>query len=191
MPAGRSAAPKAPDFRHFPPSEIVVEPGPDLPPMHSLYTNVRNSISQAPDHHLLFPAVYRQNDDITEIAILSSHDGKVWHYLPGPRVLETGSFGSGDGGCIFAHPELIELPDRSFALPYTGYIYPHKYPPGAWQFLPGFASWPGGRVVALEAPESGQFTTVGFEPPTRRIALAGEQLPEQGVGCQFLPPSRS
>ena len=159
------------DFRHFPPSQIIISPGPDMLPSETLYTNCRTTVPGAPDHHLMFPAIYRISDDTTTIAFAASHDGKDWHFVPGSPVLDTAAFGRWDGGYLFSHPNLIELPDRSFALPYTGYVYPHKYPRGAWQFLPGYGTWPDGRLVALEAPEEGRFMTVGFFPPTRHLTL--------------------
>lgn len=161
------------DFRHFPRSEIILEPGPDLLPSDTLYTNCRTAIPGAPDHHLMFPTVWHTSDDSTSVAIASSHDGKVWHFLPGSPVLETGPFGQFDGGCVFAHPNLIELPDGSFALPYTGYLFPHKYPRGQWRFQPGMAIWTKGRLVALEAPDRGEFATVAFVPPGRKLLING------------------
>ncbi|MGQ9630930.1 MAG: hypothetical protein ACUVXI_11575 [bacterium] len=159
------------DFRCFPLSEVILEPGPDMLPSDVLYTNCKTTIPGAPDHHLMFPAIWHTSDDTTSIALASSHDGKLWHFLPGSPVLETSPFGEWDGGCIFAHPNLVELPDGRFALPYTGYIFPHKYPRGQWKFQPGYAVWPKGRLVALEAPERGEFATVGIIPPGRKLRI--------------------
>ena len=150
------------DFRKFPVSEMIYEPTPDMPPGDVLYTNCRTTIPGASDQHLMFPAVWHQDDDTTTIIMLSSHDGRVWHRVPGPAVLDTSPFGQWDGGCIFAHPNLVELPDGSFALPYSGYRFPHKYSRGQWQFLPGYAVWPKGRIVALEAAERGEFTMIAM-----------------------------
>lgn len=160
------------DFHHFPPSKIILSAGPDMSPSESLYTNGRTTIPGCPDLPVMFPTIYDgPMDDTTSIGLASSPDGLDWNWVPGPRVLETAPFGQWDGGCLFAHPELNELADGSFGLPYTGYVYPHKYPRGAWQFLPGMAIWPRGRLIALAAPEEGRFTTVGFVPPTGKLAL--------------------
>ena len=159
------------DFRHFKPSDLILSPGPDLLPSDALYSNCRTSIPQAPDHHLMFPAIYHQSDDTTTIALVSSSDGKDWHYVPGPPMLCTALFGQWDGGCVFTHPDLLELPDGRFVLPYTGYKFPHKYPRGDWRFWPGYAVWPKGRLVALEAANRGQFTTVAFMSPGRRLRI--------------------
>jgi hypothetical protein len=85
--------------------------------------------------------------------------------------METGRFGEFDGGCIFWHPNLIELPSGDFALPYTGYAFPHKYPRGARSYRPGYAVWPKGRLAAVEAVETGEFSTVGLMPPGRRLRI--------------------
>jgi hypothetical protein len=101
----------------------------------------------------------------------SSYDNKAWQKVPGGAVLDVSSFGQYDGGCIFACPNLIELPDGNWVLPYAGYQYPHKYPRGAWKFNTSLAIWPKGRLVALEAPEQGEFWTVGFLPPGKTIKI--------------------
>jgi hypothetical protein len=134
----------------------------------------------APDHHLLFPTVWHTSDDSTSVAIASSHDGKLWHFLPGSPVFTTGAFGSFDGGCVFAHPNLIEMPDGRFVLPYTGYNVPHKYPRMQWKYAPGYAVWPKGRVVCLEAAEIGEFATVPIVPPGRRLRI--NALAKRGGG---------
>src|SRR5439155_9213861 len=107
----------------------------------------------------------------TSIALASSHDGKLWHFIPGSPVFATGPFGAFDGGTIFAHPNLLELSDGRFALPYTGYNVPHKYPRRLWKYAPGYAIWPKGRVIALEAPAKGECATVQIVPPGRKLRL--------------------
>ena len=159
------------DFYHFPVSETIIEPGPEMTPSDSLYTNCRTTIPGAPDHHLMFPSIYHQTDDTTSVTFLSSHDGKLWHTVPGSPVLRTAAFGEWDGGCVFAHPNLIELPNGDFALPYTGFTFPHKYPRIQLRSATGYAVWPKGRLIALEAPERGEFTTVKIMPPGRKLLI--------------------
>ncbi len=158
-------------FGNFQVSEYILVPSPQMQPYDLLYTNCRTSIPGAPDLHLMFPAVWHLIDDTTSILMASSFDGVVWDYIPGGYVFETSSFGEWDGGCIFACPNLIELPNGDFALPYNGYIFPHKYSRGQWKVAVGYAVWPKGRIVALEAPERGQFSTVPFIPPGRKIHI--------------------
>jgi len=159
------------DFLNFPVSAKILEPTPDMRPADVLYTNCRTTIPGAPDHHLMFPAVWHMDDDTSTIVLLSSNDGKLWHYVPGGPVLETAAFEQWDGGCVFTHPNLVELPDGGFALPYTGYLYPHKYARGAWEYHVGYAVWPRGRIVALEAAEQGEFAMVAIMPPGRTLRI--------------------
>ncbi|HZS53962.1 MAG TPA: hypothetical protein VFA65_06135, partial [Bryobacteraceae bacterium] len=159
------------DFHSLPLAETILEPGPDLLPTDLLYTNAKTTFPGAPDHHLLFPAIWHIAKDNTSIAIASSHDGRLWHFLPGSPILETGTFGDFDGGVIFAHPNLVELGNGDFVLPYTGYDVPHKYPRGLWKYAPGYAVWPQGRIVALEAAGDGEFSTVGIVPPKRKLRI--------------------
>ncbi|MGB9619899.1 MAG: hypothetical protein ACPL7K_05770, partial [Armatimonadota bacterium] len=160
------------DFRRFPISEVVLEPTPDMAPSDMLYANGRTAIPGAPDHHLMFASIWHSAmNDTTSTAVASSHDGKIWHWVPGPRVIETASFGEWDGGCIFVLPNLVELPSGDFALPYFATNVPHKYPRGQLKSGTGYAIWPKGRVVALEAPEYGEFATVALVPPGRKLKV--------------------
>jgi hypothetical protein len=160
------------DFRQSPVSEVILEPSPSMEPSDLLYTNCKTTIPGAPDHHLMFPAIWHAAmDDTTSIVLASSHDGRVWNWVPGTAVLETAEFGEWDGGCVFARPNLIELPNGDFALPYTGYIFPHKYPRGQWKLSTGYALWPKGRLIALEAQQLGEFATVAIMPPGRKLRI--------------------
>ena len=158
-------------FGDFPVSRLLLSPRSDMSPCELLYTNGYTTVPGAPDHHLLFPTVWDTSDDATHLEMAASHDGRLWNWVPGGRLMETGHFGRFDGGCIFWHPNLIELPEGDFALPYTGYEFPHKYPRGAWSYRPGYAVWPKGRMVAIEAPERGEFSTVSFFAPGRRLRI--------------------
>lgn len=185
------------DFRRFPIHETILEPGPGLLPTDTLYTNARTCYPGAPEHHLMFPAVWHTADDSTSISLASSHDGRLWHFLPGAPVFETGPFGAFDGGCVFAHPNLVELRDGRLAMPYTGYSVPHKHPRKLWKFAPGYMVWPKGRLVALEAEERGGFATVGLMPPGRRLRInaltrRGGSLLVEAAGLDGAPlPGRS
>ena len=160
------------DFREFPLSEVILVPTPDMEPSDLLYTNCRTTIPGAPDLHLMFPAIWHAAvADTTSIALASSHDGKVWQFVPGPSVLETAKLGEWDGGCVFTGPNLIELPNGDFALPYTGYVFPHKYPRGQLAFAGGYAIWPNGRLIALEARKKGEFATAVLMPPGSRMRI--------------------
>lgn len=167
---GRSATD---DFRRFPVSECILTPGPDiLGPSDTLYTNGHTFVPGAPDQHLFFPTIWHQINDSTSVAVASSLDGKVLHWLPGNPVLTTAPFGQWDGGCLFASGHLLELPNGHWILPYSASNVPHKYPrKGAIQGGLGFATWKKGRLVAVEAVERGQFCTFTLLPPGRKIRI--------------------
>jgi len=150
---------------------MVLEPGLDLLPSDTLYTNCKTTMPGAPDHHLLFPTIWNTSNDATRVLLASSHDGKLWHFLLGSPVISPGPFGTFDGGCMFAHPNLTELADGRFVLPYTGYNVPHKYPRRLWKYAPGYAVWPKGRLIALEAMNRGEFASVGITPPGRKLRI--------------------
>jgi hypothetical protein len=160
------------DFRRFPPSTMILEPTPDMLPSEVLYTNCRTTIPGAPDQHLMFPAIWNGSvDDTTRIGMASSHNGLVWHWVPGGDLLRTQPFGQWNGGCIWVHPELIELSDGSWALPYLGHNVPHKYPRGRREGGVGYAVWPKGRLVAVEAQDRGEFTLIRLIPPGRTLKV--------------------
>lgn len=158
-------------FGDFPLSRLLLAPRPDMSPAQVFYTNGYTTIPGAPDQHLLFPTVWDTSDDSTFLDIASSHDGRVWNWLPGGPFMETAEFGEFDGGCLFWQPNLFELANGDFILPYTGYSFPHKYPRGAWSFAPGYAVWPKGRLIAIEAIAEGRFSTVSLLPPGRHLRI--------------------
>jgi hypothetical protein len=159
-------------FGNFPLSEPVIVPVPgETSPSDVFYTSIHTTVPEAAGHHLMFPTIWDTRDDTSSIGLWTSHDGIHWNRLPGPPILETSNFGEWDGGCIFSFPDLIELPNGDFALPYKGYNLPHKYPRGTMELRAGYALWPKGRIVAVEAEEVGGFTTVGILPPGRTLKI--------------------
>ena len=158
-------------FADFPLSRLLLAPRSDLKPTEMLYTNCYTTIPGAPDHHLLFPTVWDTATDATHLEMAASHDVQVWNWVPGGSLMETQNFGEFDGGCIFWTPSLTELPGGDFVLPYTGFEFPHKYPRKNWRYGWGYAVWPKGRLVALEAPERGEFTTVGLVAPGEKLRI--------------------
>ncbi len=160
------------DFRRFTPSEMILEPTPDMLPSEQLYTNCHTTVPGAPEEHLMFPSFWNGSvDDTTRIALASSHDGKVWHWVPGGDILRTGAFGRWDGGCIWATPDLLELPNGDWALPYLAHNFPHKYPRGQVVGRTGYAIWPKGRLVAVEARDHGAFTMIPFIAPGKTLKI--------------------
>lgn len=157
------------DFRDFPVSRTILEPTNDMAPSDTLYTNGYSSVPGAPDHHLMFPTVWHQATDTTSFDLYTSHDGRLWSKAPGSPVFKTAEFGQWDGGSVFNAPYLFEMANGDWAMPYTGYIYPHKYPRGAWKYAVGLTVWPKGRLMALVADERGEFATAVVLAPGRTV----------------------
>ncbi len=161
------------DFKHFPVSQMILEPPPTMLPSEQLYTNCYITIPGAPDHHLMFPTLWNASiDDTTKITMASSHDGIIWHFVPGAEnLIETQPFGQWNGGCVWVAPNMIELPDGTWALPYSAHNVPHKYPRKYREGRLGYATWPKGRLVAVEAPDRGEFATVEFILPAGKLKI--------------------
>lgn len=151
---------------------MILEPTPEMLPSEQLYTNCYTTIPGAPDHHLMFPTIWNGSiDDTTRVAMAASDDGKVWHWSPGGDLMQTGNFGQWNGGCIWALPDLIELPNGDWALPYMAHNVPHKYPRGKRIGGVGYAVWEKGRLAAVEATDRGEFTMIPFVAKGTKIKL--------------------
>ena len=100
------------DFHHFPLPEVALQATPDMHPSEVLYTNNYTTIPGAPDHHLMFPTMWDlSGSDATHLRLASSYDGRLWNFVGHEPLLSTAPYGAWDGGCIFSHPNLIELPN--------------------------------------------------------------------------------
>jgi hypothetical protein len=124
---------------------VVVESENDWLPTDTIYTNCMTTIPGARDQHVMFPAIYHQADVTFSILFYPSYDRKVWHKASANPVFDTASFGQFDGGCILVYPNFTELANGDWIPPYNGFVYPHKYPRGAWSF--DAPLWSGPRVV--------------------------------------------
>ncbi len=173
---GRSVSP---DFRHFSKPEIVATTGADMPPSHVFYTNGKTTLPGCPDNHVMFPWIWELENDGGSTWLLSSMDGWTWSRVPGGPVIGPGKWGEPDGAFVLASGELLEYPGDKWAIGYSGSPIPHKYPgrdlsqrkglfPGV-AGVAGLATWPKGRLVALQADGEGEFATVC-------VVLRGDRL---------------
>jgi hypothetical protein len=71
-------------------------------------------------------------------------------------------------------PRLIETANGDFVIAYMGFNVPHKYPRGSYKQLTGYAVWPHGRIIALEAEDLGQFETVHVVPSGTKVFINAE-----------------
>jgi hypothetical protein len=169
------------DFRHFSKPEIVMTTGADMAPSHLFYLNGKTTLPGIPDDHVMFPWIWELESDGGSVWLLSSMDGVYWSKVPGGPVIEQGRPGEPDGGYIGASGNLLEYPGDKWGITYGGNPIPHKYPgrdlskrkglfPGL-EGESGTATWPKGRLVALQCDEEGEFATVAVVPKGDRIRL--------------------
>jgi hypothetical protein len=184
------------DFSLWPSTPDTVLQAPlDRHPSDDVYTNAKTLYPGSGDTHLMFPAIYHRFDDSRETYLASSVDGVNWQWVPGGPVVERGPHGAWHGGDVTVSHGLVPLAGDRIAVPFEGYVYPHKYPRGSEPFgAPGWAVWPRGRLSALVADERGEFSTPELIFQGRRLCLnlktthAGEVLVElQGENGQPIP----
>lgn len=169
------------DFRHFSKPEVVISTGADTLPSHVWYTNCKTALPGCPDNHVMFPWLWEMESDGGSVWLFSSADGWAWSRVPGAPVVNCGEPGEPDGGFVVCSGNLLEYSGDKWCLPYSGNPIPHKYPgrdinqrkglfPGL-RGVSGLATWPKGRLVALQCDEVGEFATVAVIPPGDRIRL--------------------
>jgi hypothetical protein len=175
------------DFRHFTPAEVIVGTGADMAPSHVWYTNGKTTLPCCPDNHVMFPWLWELEKDAGDTWLMSSTDGWTWTRVPGGPVVSAGKPGQRDGSFVLCSGELLEYPGDKWCITYSGVPIPHKYPgrdisqrkglfPGV-EGVSGLATWPKGRLVALQCDEEGEFATVAMVPPGDRIRLNASVLP--------------
>lgn len=175
------------DFRHFGPPEIAVSTGADMAPSHLFYTNGKTTLPGAPDNHVLFPWIWELENDAGAVWLLSSADGWTWSRVPGGPVVSPGRWGEPDGAFVTCAGNLLEYPGDRWGIGYGGNPIPHKYPgrdvaqrQGLFPGVPsvsGLATWPKGRLVALQADGEGEFATVFVVPPGERLRVNADVAP--------------
>lgn len=175
------------DFRHFGKPEIVVSTGAHMPPSHLYYTNGKTTLPGILDNHVMFPWRWELESDGGSTWLLSSPDGTVWSQVPGGPVVETGAPGTSSGGYVVCSGNLLEYPGDIWGLTYGANPIPHKYPgrnfekrQGLFPGVPGeggLATWPKGRLVALQCDEEGEFATLAVVPRGNALRLNASVKP--------------
>lgn len=169
------------DFRHFSRPEVLIATGADMAPNHLWYANCKTTLPGCVDNHVMFPWRWEMASDDGDCFLFSSADGWAWSQVPGGQVVERGVPGEADGGYVVCSPHLVELGGDRWALPVHAWPIPHKYPgrdlstrtglfPGVPESI-GYATWPKGRLVAIECGDAGFFATVGIVPPSDKMRL--------------------
>jgi hypothetical protein len=131
----------------------------------------------------------RLHDDLARTGLLSSYDGKTWHWLATESVLPAPT-GEWQHGWLLANPNLVELPDRAFAISYTVVNLPHKHPRARFKTATGWAVWPKGRLCAVEAREHGEFGTHPLIPLGRKVLINAVTAPDGHILVECDAPGR-
>ena len=149
-----------PEFGNWPPPRTVFATDPQDEVDDSIYTS---AYCRCPDsgRHLMFPSIFHQLPGTIDIQLATSRDGWNWT-RPERKPIVTRETEDGRYSCIYASPNLLPRGD-DWVLPYYGTYSPHDWgsppkpePEGEFRW----AVWKRGRLVALEAPTQGQFTTI-------------------------------
>lgn len=175
------------DFRHFSKPEIVVATGAAMAPSHLFYLNGKTTLPGIPDNHVMFPWIWELENDGGSVWLYSSAGGFAWSRVPGGPVVEVGAPGAPTGGYVTCSGNLLEYPGDTWGITYGGNPIPHKYPGRNFEkrkgLFPGVAgesgraTWPRGRLVALQCDAEGSFATVAVLPRGDRIRLNASVKP--------------
>lgn len=155
------------DFREWPLPVSILTPGTNDSPSLDFYSNAFSFYPGQPGIRMIFCAAYDRTQDNADIRLASSRNGRVFHFLPGDPVIVPAGVDEPGHGMLIPKPGLVRLPDRSLMLVYGAWRMPHKFPRHHQDKIPNryfdlCAKWPADRMVALEAVETGEFTSVPF-----------------------------
>ena len=161
-----------PEFGRWEDTRIVLTPDPQDPPHVDFYNS---SYCRCPSsgRHLMFVSIFNRPAATLDIHLASSRDGWNWS-RPERRPIVSLENGTGQYGGIYASPNLVPLGEQ-WGIACLGverlhdwaeYRNPKSEPDGEYCW----ALWKPERLVALEAPLEGQFTT------TERICHGGRLL---------------
>ena len=149
-------------FGNWHPTRLVLMPDTFDQPDEDLYTSAYCR-SPGSGRRLMFPGVFHRLAKAIDIQLASSHDGWNWT-RPERKPIITRETEGEPYGAIYASPNLVPL-GEDWALPYKG-IYGGRGGDEERASKTGsqgeyrWALWRPDRLVALEAPNEGQFTTV-------------------------------
>ena len=114
--------------------------------------------------HLMFPSIYHRLSSTLDIQLANSRDGWLWHRSERQPII-TRETEDGEYGAVYASPNMVPVGDE-WGLPLLCYYQRHD---GGGKFLSTaekpvseyrWALWKPDRLMALEAPIEGRFSTV-------------------------------
>lgn len=122
---------EAEDFMDWGPVEPIIWPRLDDPPDYDFYLNGYSRYPELPEYQLMLPMLYHRYTERSEVRLYSSADGIAWNQIPGGKILTPGEPGAWDCEFIGTGKDLQPFGKDKVAIPYSGTIYPHKFP--RWQ----------------------------------------------------------
>ena len=179
------------DLKHWPAPRLLLFPSPHHDaPGDDYYINGYCRYPGTKTIHLMMVTVFKRYNDSLDASLAASIDGRTWNWIPGGPVLEPGKPGEWDGGCVFVGTELTELPGDRVAMPYWGYVYPHKHPRYERHMgATALATWPKERLSALVADNDGEVFTIPLKAAGRRLFLNFETAPNGYVQVAIVDKS--
>jgi hypothetical protein len=157
------------DFANWPFPKPVLMPGLDEALTTDYYTNAHSLYPGTSDIHLFFVTKYRRgSDDCSNIHLAFSLDGELLQWAPGGPVISQepwlwGPDAAPGAGFIIPLTQLVQFDEHHLGLVYGGSNVAHKWPRTAQlQYFTRWALWENERLIALLAPERGEFVTAGL-----------------------------
>lgn len=161
------------NFRDFPLPRTIIATGPDEPPYHDHYANACAFYPGRTDLRFIFDLVYNRFTDTSNIHLYSSRNGYLWDPIPGGPLLAPGWTEETQGVYMWVLPSFVRTPERQMLVCYSERTVPHKFPRwgGFGGGKNGVAVWKEDRLVAIEAPERGEFTTPYVRMTGKKLLL--------------------
>ncbi len=150
------------DFEHWPAPEVIHHQLIQDPPGDSLYSNCYTRYPDVPGVHLMFPAVYHQDDDSVDGQLAVSMDGRNWTRHTHRAIVERGLPEERDAARVYPEPALLRFrSDGKFRLPLRCSPRFHDQGPGselaAGGGYVGWAEWEEDRLAGIHAASEGAF----------------------------------
>ena len=166
------------DFTDWPPPRPVLVPRYSDPLSTDFYTNAHTLYPGHDDIHLFFVSVYDRSTDLRDkVSMAVSLDGDFYDFVPGPPAYSRNNVdwvpgGPADSGEVVLGGQMVPFGVDHIGMIATSYNVPHKWPRTVqWKIDYRWALWEKDRLVALKAPEHGEFVTAGFELENPTIFL--------------------
>ena len=169
------------DFRHWPPAQVILYPGPEDKASDDYYTTCFTAYPDDPSLRFLFPAIYHHDSDQLDVRLAVSRNDLSWNWVARDPIIENGRPGEWDSGSVYAVPNMVHLPDGSLALAYSGSAATHNE--NSIGFGLAWAIWDDGRLAGIEVDSFGEFWSSGpFEPPN---VATGDHVPFSGTQIEI------